>query len=601
MWMMTGIFSKEYFAHYRNRNRYFFFNLMTLGATLGVMLSDDLFTTYVFFEIMSLTSYVWVAHEENDAAMSAASTYLTVAVVGGLTALMGLFLIYHELGTLSFDAMKAGLSVANPSTVMVASWLVVVGFGAKAGLFPLHVWLPKAHPVAPAPASALLSGILTKSGVFGLIVVVTRLVPGNAAFANSLLFLAVITMFLGAFLALFSTDLKRTLACSSMSQIGFITVGLSFMSLLGEHGTLAGYGAVLHMVNHSLIKLVLFMAAGVVYMNLHKLNLNDIRGFGRNKLVLHVSFLLGALAIACVPPIGSGYASKSLLHEGILEWIAKLSEQGGSTGIYRFVEALFMVSGGLTVAYMTKLYICLFWQKHPTRQAEFDGMRKTYIRPASVFALLGSALVLPLLSVLPNLLMSPLGARSAAFLGVHPAEEAIAYFSLENLKGAGISIGIGIVLYLLASLLLTEKQNGIRMQVNRWPEKLDLDTLIYRPLVWKLLPDCVTAIVRFIGELPENAVLGLRSTLLSPKKTPIGVPVGNPVTYGLGRLADGIALLLNKTLRRKRPIKLDFEYRFDAFWQELKSGAMSAAGSMSFGLLLLIVGLYITVMYIVSR
>lgn len=262
------------------------------------------------------------------------------------------------------------------------------------------------------------------------------MMPGNAAFGNALLVLAVITMFLGALLALFSVDLKRTLACSSMSQIGFIAVGLSFMVLLGEEGSLAAYGTVMHMLNHSLIKLTLFMAAGVVYMNLHKLDLNDIRGFGRGKPVLHIAFLLGALSLGCIPPIGSGYVSKSLLHEAILEYIAHLQGHGINAGAYRFVEVLFLISGGLTIAYMTKLYICLFWEKNATRQAEFDAMSKSYINGQSSVVLLISAMVLPLLGALPGMLMTPVGARSAAFFGQHVIEESIHYFSLENLIGA---------------------------------------------------------------------------------------------------------------------------------------------------------------------
>lgn len=147
MWMATGWFSPEYFTHYRNRNRYYFFNLMTLGATLGVFLSDDLYTTLIFFEIMSLTSYVWVAQEETPGALRAGATYLAVAIIGGLTTLMGLFLLYHQLGTLSFAGMKAAAAtLTDRSGLTVAVWLTLVGFAAKAGLFPLHIWLPKAHP-----------------------------------------------------------------------------------------------------------------------------------------------------------------------------------------------------------------------------------------------------------------------------------------------------------------------------------------------------------------------------------------------------------------------------------------------------------------------
>ena len=363
MWMMTGLFAPEYFQHHGNKARYSFFTLMTLGATLGVFLSDNLGTTFLFFEIMSFASYAWVAQEETPGALRAAATYLAVAVIGGLTTLMGLFLLQHQLGTLDFASLRAAMGQQD---VTVAVWLTLVGFGAKAGLFPLHIWLPKAHPVAPAPASALLSGILTKSGVFGLIVLCANLMQGNAAFGNALMIFAAITMFLGALLALFSTDLKRTLACSSMSQIGFITLGLSVMVLLGDEGTLAAYGSVMHMLNHSLIKLTLFTAAGVVYMNLHALNLDDIRGFGRKKPLLHIAFLLGALSIACIPPLGSGYNSKSLLHEGLLELIGEMQAAGSAWMGYKAIEVLFLISGGLTVAYMAKLYICIFWQKHPS-------------------------------------------------------------------------------------------------------------------------------------------------------------------------------------------------------------------------------------------
>ena len=160
-----------------------------------MFLSDDLYTTLIFFEIMSLTSYVWGgAGGETPGALRAGATYLAVAIIGGLTTLMGLFLLYHQLGTLSFAGMKAAAAtLTDRSGLTVAVWLTLVGFAAKAGLFPLHIWLPKAHPVAPAPASALLSGILTKSGVFGLIVICANLMQGDCWFGDALLTLGAIT------------------------------------------------------------------------------------------------------------------------------------------------------------------------------------------------------------------------------------------------------------------------------------------------------------------------------------------------------------------------------------------------------------------------
>lgn len=622
MWMMSGLFSPEYFSHHgENRGRYSLFNLLTLGATLGVFYSADLYTTFIFFEMMSITSFVMVAHEETPGAMKAAYTYLAVAVIGGMTTLMGLFLLYKQLGTLAFDAMQTARA-AGDVNLTAASWLVVVGFAAKAGLYPLHIWLPKAHPVAPAPASALLSGILTKSGIFGLIVVCSRLMAGDAAFGNLLMILACVTMFLGALLALFSVDLKRTLACSSMSQIGFITVGLSTMVLLGEDGALAAYGTVMHMANHSLIKLVLFMAAGVVYMNTHSLDLNEIRGYGRKKIVLHICFLLGALSIACIPPIGSGYNSKSLLHEGILELIAHQQAHGGMWIPYKAAEFLFLISGGLTVAYMVKLYICIFWQKHPTRQAEYDASGRS-MNPVSAIALIGSAIVLPFLGAMPGVLLSPLGERSAAFFGQHAVAHAIEYFSLENLSGAAISITIGAAAYLLIvrPLLMQKNEDGVRVYVNRWPARLDLEDGLYRPVLNGVLaffgkvlgfvahipdspftltfiPRAVTAIVRGVAELPELLALFLRRTVFAVTHAHQKPPVGNRFTYALGKVMNAVARALNRILRREHPFRTDFEYVLDASWSELRKTTSGFAVSVSFGLLLACIGLYLTFLYL---
>ena len=379
----------------------------------------------------------------------------------------------------------------------------------------------------------------------------------------------------------------------------------------------------MHMVNHSLIKLCLFMAAGVVFMNLHQLNLNDIRGFGRGKPVLHIAFLLGALSIGCIPPIGSGYVSKSLLHESILEYIHLLQETGQSWGAYKFVEILFLISGGLTIAYMTKLYICLFWEKHPTRQAEFDAMNKSYISVRSSIALLGSAIVLPFLGALPQVLMSPVGARSAAFFGQEALKESIAYFSGENLLGAAESIAIGAAAYLLiVRPLLMRKEGKVLVYADRWPKWLDLENSVYRPVftkflpnvagavtafianipeglvVQKIIPEIITGVVRFLCELPENVVLLLKNTVLRKRRRKEAVPIGNRFTYGFGRFMDAIARGLNATVCRRHPVRTDFEFVLDASSKEITRGTIRITRSISFGLLLLCIGLFATCLYL---
>ena len=362
LWAGTGLNCPSYFASADGCNRFYFFWLLTLGALMGVFLAADLFTLFVFFEMMSFTSYVWVAQNETEEALRAGQTYLAVAVIGGMALLAGLILLKHLLGTLAFDAMADAVASLPPekmSALYAAGGCALAGFGAKAGMFPLHIWLPKAHPVAPAPASALLSGILTKSGIFGVLILSRYLFWADLPWNTVVLALGVVTMVLGAVLALFSIDLKRTLACSSMSQIGFILVGVAMQGFLTGENALAAWGTVLHMLNHSLIKLVLFVSAGVVYLGTHSLNLNDIRGWGRNKPVLKVLFFIGAASIAGVPGF-SGYVSKTLLHESIVEYVHVLEHAGMYTGWFTAVEWLFLFSGGLTAAYMTKLFVAIF-------------------------------------------------------------------------------------------------------------------------------------------------------------------------------------------------------------------------------------------------
>ena len=664
MWMMTGFFSPRYFLHYCHRGRYFFFTLLTLGATAGVFLSDDLYTAFIFFEIMSFTSYAWVAHEETPGALRAAETYLAIAVVGGMVTLMGLFLLWHRLGSLSFDALRRAGETLSPSELYLPGALAAFGFAAKAGMFPLHIWLPKAHPVAPAPASALLSGVLTKAGVFGLLVLSCNLFAHHALWGNAILLFGLATMFLGALLAMFSVDLKRTLACSSMSQIGFILVGIGMQGLLGAHNALAVRGTLLHMVNHSLIKLCLFLAAGTVYMNLHQLNLNDIRGFGRGKRILHFAFLMGALGISGVP-LWNGYISKTLLHESILEYVELLREQGLPTLGYSTAEWIFVLSGGMTFSYMLKLYIALFHEKYPSRQQAFDAARGTYLTPLSAFALLGSALVLPLLGFLPDLLMNGIADLGQGFLHGHSPAHPVSWFSLPNLWGTAKSLLIGAGLYLgiIRPFLMRGRPDpapdaapstpiddtpGLRFYVNRWPTWLDLEKLLRSaftrkilcdPVVWlcrlldglassrpialwipravtalcRLLdglassrpiaiwiPALLTAIARLLDETADRLALLLRGSLFSRGKPRQQPPVGVPSTWFLGRALDAVARFLNRTLLRSHPLSTDFEYRLDVDRREAHRTLGMLTRSLSFGLLLLGVGLVITCLYLLQ-
>lgn len=506
MWLGTTIFSVEYFKSYRNRNRYYLFMLITLGATLGVLFSVDFITTFIMFEIMSFASYVMVIHDEKVKSIKSADTYIAVSLIGGMVMLVGIMLIKHHLGTTHFLEISQVMVDfdGDIGPIYAAAILMMVGFGSKAGMFPIHIWLPNAHPSAPAPASALLSGILTKTGIFGAAVISSNLFLYDAVWGKGIMIFGLVTMFIGAFFALFSIDIKRTLAYSSVSQIGFILVGLAMEGILGEHNALAIRGALLHMVNHSLIKLVLFMAAGVVYMNLHDLNLNKIRGFGRKKPLFLFIFSMGALSLIGMP-LWSGFISKTLLHESIVEHIWMFTEYNLEVRFFQFAEGLFMLTGGLTTAYMIKLFVVLFIDKNPYSQDENDSFNGKYMTKLSSFGLIVPAILLFVLGAFPNIMDSIGKLGQEFFFGHDPAHE-VHYFGWINIKGAVISVGIGILVYFLIvrNFFIGKDKNGYLEYINPWPENLDLEERVYKPMLEDILPNMGGFIANNIGNLVEK-------------------------------------------------------------------------------------------------
>lgn len=597
MWIMSLLFSVEYMAHYKNKKRYYFFTILTYFATMGVLLSADLYTTFIFFEIMSFTSYVWVVQDEKKESLKAGETYLGIAVIGGLVMLMGLFLLYDMTDTLKIsELLEASKPYVGTTRLYIAGGCILVGFGAKAGLFPLHIWLPKAHPVAPAPVSALLSGMLTKTGIFGILVVTCQIFYEDGMWSTILLILGVITMFLGAVLALFSVNLKRTLACSSMSQIGFIVIGISMQGLLLEEKTIAIFGTFLHMVNHSLIKLVLFIVAGIIFMNIHKLELDEIRGFGRKKYVLHGAFLIGALGIGGIP-LWNGYISKTLLHESIVEYI-HLLESGHiesyilGTGWMEAIEWIFLLSGGITIAYMTKLYITIFIEKNsnPQVQKKYDQLSTSYMNKVSTLTLVIPTLLLVIIGVFPHQVADPLGELAKGFMNGTEEFHEVAYFSFTNLKGALISIAIGSMIYvaIVRRWLL----------VDRWPKKLDLENTVYRPLLLTVLNIGFSTICRALDRLLDKSIVGLRKSVYRDSKIPQELAEGNVVTHFMGCFLQGCINILNQTIWMDRPYKKPVEHKISILWDEFSENNTIIARSLSFGLMMVCMGIMMVFIYL---
>ncbi len=599
MWFCAALLSPRYFKGHHHLGRYYFFFLLTLGATVGVFLSADLITTFVFFEIMSFASYVWVVQEQNKEAMSAGKTYLAIAVMGGMVLLMGLFLLHSITGTLVIRELSAALSaVQKTPRLYIAAFCMLFGFGAKAGLFPLHIWLPRAHPVAPAPASALLSGVLTKTGVFGMLLISANILTEDAVWGYTLLVLGTITMVLGAVIAVFSTNLKRTLACSSLSQIGFITVGVSMLVLLGEENALAANGTVLYMLNHSLVKLVLFLCAGAIYAGAHTLDLNRLRGYGRNKPLIAIPFFLGAASLAGIPGM-LGYVSKTLVHESIVEY----AHHGGA--LITAVEWLFLFSGGLTAAYMLKLFITIFVQK-PTALTP-DGGKK--MDALSVTALLLSAVALPVAGVLPHGLAEKVSGAMLSFVGGHESHHAVHYFAFVNLKGVLISLGIGAAVYLIViRRLLTKRQEDTRVHYNPFEGIFSLENNVYKPLLRAVLfllgAACaflhravdtiiggllavLTLLCRFFGDITDLFVWIAKRTVLRPAKD-IHEPHPRRFAYALGCLYGRLS-------------KKDAAHTGEAFVRGMETIAKTTrrlTGNFSFALLMTCFGICIILVII---
>jgi len=314
IWLLSTIYSIDYMAKEHGGSRYYPVLMFTLGSCLGIFLAGDFFTLFVFFELMSLISYILVVHEETEEALKAGYKYLVMTIIGGLALFFGIIITFELGGTVSFGVG----SIIEEGTLIafLAFMCFLIGFGMKAGMFPLHVWLPDAHPVAPSPASALLSGVMLKTGAYGLFRVIFNAFSIEVMQTNNwdivLGVLAVITILLGSAVALTQNDLKRRLAYSSVGMMGYVLLGLS---VLNENAII---GAVFHIFCHAIMKSCLFLAAGAIIWKTGKRTISELGSIGREMPFTMACFSIAALAMIGIPPL-SGFLSKWTLGLGALD------------------------------------------------------------------------------------------------------------------------------------------------------------------------------------------------------------------------------------------------------------------------------------------
>ncbi|MFU8895192.1 MAG: complex I subunit 5 family protein [Gammaproteobacteria bacterium] len=431
VWFCATLYSLAYMRTQGARDRYHAVSLVVLAAMLGVVLAGNLMTLFLCFETLGLVAFLLVVHTGTPAALRAGIQYFWMTLLGGIALLAGIMLVY---------AMGGGPLASPPPPPLgevsgyrgAAAALLVIGFGVKAGMVPVHFWLPNAHPVAPSPASALLSGVMIKAGAYGIFRSLSALFTpphgtsyGDAAWAFSAQFglvitwLGIVTMALGVVLALGQSNAKRMLAYHSISQMGFILAGLGAGAYLLGEGGMGTAGGLLHTVNHALFKASLFLGVGAVAFRAGSLDMYALGGLWRRMPLTFLLMLIAAAGITGLP-LFNGFVSKSMIHHAL-----EAAYTGTGADSWRLAEHIFLLTAAGTAASFIKLIGLVFLGRSKLAQP-------ASVREAPWPMLVAMALLCVPVIVLgwrPQLLLESLVAPGLAMVGT--AGDGVAYY-LEN-------------------------------------------------------------------------------------------------------------------------------------------------------------------------
>ena len=350
LWIVTSLYSIGYMRGHgeSNQTRFYVCFAVSIFAAMGVALAGNMFTLFLFYEVLTLSTYPLVSHHGTPTAMRGARTYLGVLVttsVGFL--LLAVVWTWVLAGTLDFRAGGILAGQASDSVLLILLALYAFGTG-KAALMPFHRWLPAAM-VAPTPVSALLHAVaVVKAGVFTVMKVVVYIfgidLLSSTGASTWLMYAAGFTVIAGSLVAMAQDNLKRRLAYSTVSQLSYIVLGAALANAWGV------VGGGMHIAMHAFGKITLFFCAGAVYVAAHKTEISDMRGLGRAMPVTMTAFLIGALSVVGVPPLGGSW-SKWYLALGALD-----------AGQILFVAVL-MISSLLNIAYLVPIPIRAFFSK----------------------------------------------------------------------------------------------------------------------------------------------------------------------------------------------------------------------------------------------
>ncbi len=393
IFLCAGFFSFEYMKHETKEKRYYGYYLIVFGVLNGLCFAGNLITFYLFFEILTLSSMPLVLHNGSREAIMAGLKYLFYSLCGAYAALFGLYFIYHYGDSLTFTAggvLNSASAAGHTGLLLIAAFVMILGFSVKAGMFPMHAWLPTAHPVAPAPASAVLSAVIVKAGILAVVRLVYYIF--GASFLRGTwvqtawLTLALITVFMGSMLAYREKVLKKRLAYSTVSQLSYILFGLALMDADSVTGSL------LHVLAHGFIKSTLFLCAGAIIYTTGKTRVDELRGIGKEMPLTMWCYTIVSLGLIGIPPTG-GFISKWYLASGSLKSAIPVFSWLG--------PVILLVSALLTAGYLLPLTIQGFF---PGADYDYGHFRKQ--EPSRLMTI--PLLILTILSVLIGLFPTPL-------------------------------------------------------------------------------------------------------------------------------------------------------------------------------------------------
>ncbi len=318
LWILTSIYSIGYMRSLKEhaQTRYFFCFALALSATVGIAFAANLLTLFIFYELLTISTWPLVAHKESPEALAAGRKYLVYTLTSGTGIFFSMGMIFYLTGTLDFAPGGFLAGKGSPEILTLLFLFLIFGFGVKAAIMPLHEWLPSAM-IAPTPVSALLHAVaVVKAGVFGCLRVILYVfgpeLLHDLGLWLPLAFIVSFTVLAAGLIALGQDNLKRRLAFSTINSLSMIILGAILLSKSGITG------GILHLVNHGFLKITLFFCAGAIYVKTHKERVSQLDGIGRRMPVTMAAFTIGALGLAGVPPL-NGFVSKWFLCLGALE------------------------------------------------------------------------------------------------------------------------------------------------------------------------------------------------------------------------------------------------------------------------------------------